>query len=90
MKDKNANVPLDILKELLTPSELRMVKQRFLIMNLLTGGSTVRSIAEQVGVGTDTVVRVARKLEGSVSLRQFLKKDDTNASKWVFGQSEEK
>ncbi len=61
--ERVVNVPEELLKELLTPSEWRMVKQRFLIINLLEEGLSIRKIAAQVKVGTDTVVRVARMME---------------------------
>lgn len=90
IEDKNANVPVEIIKELLTPSEWRMVKQRFLILDLLDQGLTVRAIAERVGVGTDTVVRTIRKLDLSPKLREFIRKGGkTPSSKWVFGQIKE-
>ncbi len=87
--ERVVNVPDDLLKELLTPSEWRMVKQRFLIINLMEEGLSIRKIAAQVKVGTDTVVRVARMMEKG-SLRKILKKDKpeikTNTP-WIFGKS---
>jgi uncharacterized protein YerC len=88
--DKNVSVPPALLAELLTDSEVRMVKQRLMILRLLSEGHTVRSIAEQVGVGTDTVVRMARKIESNPALQLAFEKHLTPAakssSKWVFGQ----
>ncbi len=84
--DHSVTVPIEILKELLTPSEWRMVKARFYIMDLLSEGSSIRSIAERAQVGTDTVVRSARKLEDSSKLREFFKKENMgSSSKWIFG-----
>ena len=83
-------MPLDILKDLLTPSEWRMVKQRLLIINLLDSGLSIRAVAEKAKVGTDTVVRVHRMVERNSKLRELLKKESpTPSSKWVFGKSEE-
>jgi uncharacterized protein YerC len=88
--DRKIEVPLELVKELLTPSELRMVKQRLLIINLLDQGLSVRAIADQAGVGTDTVVRISRKYESSALLKDFMKKPEaTNSSTWVFGKNEE-
>jgi uncharacterized protein YerC len=88
--DHNISIPPDLLEELLTDSEIRMVKQRLMILELLEQGNTVRSIAEQVGVGTDTVVRMARKMESNSVLREAFKKHNAtqSASKWVFGKTD--
>lgn len=91
--ERTVNVPDDILKELLTPSEWRMVKQRFLIINLLEEGLSIRKIASQVKVGTDTVVRVARMMEKG-NLRKILKRDKLSERKfktstpWIFGKND--
>lgn len=92
MKPKNEHsviVSDEMVKKLLTESEWRMVKQRQLILNLLDEGLTVRSIAEKVKVGTDTVVRVsklARKknLKGSTSSLKRIK----TSTPWIFGKSD--
>lgn len=88
-EERQIHIPPDLLEELLTDSEKRMVKQRLMIIRLIEEGKTIRSIAEQVGVGTDTVVRMARKLEQNPYLRQIYKKHQsaTSQSKWVFGKS---
>lgn len=85
--ERNILVPALMFKELLTPSEQRMVKQRFVIIELLEEGLSIRQIADRVKVGTDTVVRVSKMLEANPRIRDFLKKDEpSSASKWVFGQ----
>ncbi len=86
--DKQVHIPPELLEELLTDSEVRMVKQRLMIIRLIEEGNTIRSIAEQVGVGTDTVVRMARKLESNPALKESFKKNHSlgTPSKWVFGQ----
>lgn len=85
----NITIPEGLIKELLTSSELRMVKQRWLILELLAEGDTIRSIAKTVGVGTDTVMRVA-KLAAEKPILQTLFRKPKPAStppKWVFGQA---
>lgn len=88
--EHQVNIPPELLKELLTDSEIRMVKQRLMILRLLSEGQTVRSIAEQVGVGTDTVVRMARKMEDNPKLRESFEKHlspkSKSSAKWVFGE----
>src|SRR5438874_56513 len=89
--EKKVNIPKDLVFELLTPSEIRMLKNRWQIINLLEEGLSIRNIAKQVKVGTDTVVRVARMVEkGSVrkllGKNDFSKKVKTNTP-WIFGKS---
>ncbi len=84
--DRNIDIPDFLIKDLLTPSEKRMVKQRLLIIRLLEEGLSIRGIAEQARVGTDTVVRVSRMLEANPKIREYLRKPQNLASKWVFGQ----
>lgn len=74
-------IPDKLIKELLTDSEIRMVKQRLLIIKLLSEGLSIRAVAKRARVGTDTVVRISRKLESSRSLKNAL-----SSTKWVFGQ----
>lgn len=87
--DKNVQIPDFILKELLTDSEWRMIKNRWLIIKLLEEGLSIRQIADEVKVGTDTVVRVSRMLGGS-RLQKILdqEKSKPNKTPWVFGKSE--
>lgn len=91
--DRLVNVPDHFIKELLTDSEIRMVKQRLLVINLLEEGLSIRKIASQVKVGTDTVVRVARMLEKK-SLRQLVDKERGLGHEikiktpWIFGKSD--
>lgn len=91
--DRSINVPDELLRELLTPSEWRMVKQRLLIINLLEEGLSIRKVASQARVGTDTVVRVARMMEKG-KLRQIIKKDQLSGKKiksqtpWIFGKND--
>lgn len=88
--DKNIKVPVGILEHLLTSSEVRMLKNRWQIINLLENGLSIRKIAKEVKVGTDTVVRVARMVERK-EIRKFL--DDNiklveTKTPWIFGKSE--
>lgn len=82
-------VPDNLVFELLTPSEVRMLKNRWQIVNLLEEGLSIRNVAKEVGVGTDTVVRVARMVEKGF-LRKLLNKDKrkfkTNTP-WIFGEN---
>lgn len=85
--DKEVEIPCELIKELLTESELRMLKRRVLIIKLLEEGYPTRRIAKEIKVGTDTVVRVLRKLEKNHQLKNFFNKAKKNlASKWVFGK----
>lgn len=85
--DLKVDVPVELIKELLTQSEWRMVKQRLLIIELLEQGLSIRVIAQKAKVGTDTVVRMSKKLINSPILRKaFQKSSKTQSSKWVFGK----
>ncbi|RJP46669.1 MAG: hypothetical protein C4584_01330 [Armatimonadetes bacterium] len=89
---KNIQIPDSILREMLTDSEWRMLRNRWQIINLLEEGISIRKIAEQVKVGTDTVVRVARMVEKG-NLRKILDKEKNPIKKlktqtpWIFGKS---
>lgn len=91
--NKNIKIPDHILKELLTTSEVRMLRNRFQIINLLEDGLSIRAIAKEVKVGTDTVLRVARMIEKD-NLRRLLDKKInpvrkiTSNTPWIFGKSE--
>ena len=86
IEDKNVSVPDSVLRDLLTPSEIRMLKNRWQIIQLLQLGKTIRSIADEVGVGTDTVVRVARMMEQKDFGDRFKKDLNTKNLPWVFGK----
>ncbi len=82
------NVPDELIKELLTDSEIRMIKQRLLIIEFLKEGLSIRAVAQKARVGTDTVVRVSRMLERSEALKKAFQRGDKSPSPtWVFGQS---
>lgn len=86
LEDKNISIPDSILRDLLTSSEVRMLKNRWRIIQLLQSGMTIRSIAEEVGVGTDTVVRVARMMEQKDFARRFSKELKEKKTPWIFGK----
>lgn len=48
------------LKELLSPSELHMIKRRWHIANLLEEGLDIREIAAASKAGTNTVMKIKR------------------------------
>lgn len=75
-------IPDEDLSNLLTPSERRMLGNRYQIMNLLEEGLTIRKVAEKVKVGTDTVLRVGRMMESRPPKRVI-----KNATPWIFGKS---
>ena len=89
--DKKGQIPAHLVLELLTSSEIRMLKNRWQIINLLEEGLSIRSIAQEVGVGTDTVVRVARMIEKG-NLRKLLDKEGNKKFKtntpWIFGKTQ--
>lgn len=63
----------NLLKDLLTSAEIRMINNRWHIARLLDSGLSIREIAIQAKVGTDTVERVARKLqEGAGGLQKAI------------------
>lgn len=89
--ERNIKIPNEILSELLTPSELRMIKNRWQILNLLEDGLSVRQVASQVKVGTDTVMRISRMMDKSSLQKtyvQFNKKNIKSMNPWIFGKSE--
>ncbi|WP_339673314.1 Trp family transcriptional regulator [Dasania marina] len=53
-----------ILRSLLTPSELSEISKRLQIFKLLEQGMPQRQIAEKLGVGIATVTRGSRALKG--------------------------
>jgi uncharacterized protein YerC len=62
-----------ILSDLLTEAEVRMLKRRWFVANLINNGHTVREAAEIAGVGTDTVMRVIVKIKkGTGVLKEIL------------------
>jgi len=60
---KSADELKFFLEDLLTSSEIRMIKRRWYVANLLDEGKSVRQVAAEAGVGTDTVERIAKRIE---------------------------
>lgn len=90
--DKAINISDEMVKKLLTDSEMRMVKSRLQIIEYLDEGLSVRQVAEKARVGTDTVVRVAkmakaRKLRKNPQAKRVMKKVPGRTA-WIFGRSE--
>ena len=52
----------NFVSDLLTASELRMLRRRWHVARLIADGGSIREIAYRAKVGTDTVVRVAKRL----------------------------
>ena len=86
VKDKSVNIPDDILKDLLTTSEIRMLRNRYQIINLLNDELSIRQIAEKVKVGTDTVVRVIRLAEKKGFKKKVEKRKFKSSTPWIFGK----
>ncbi len=62
-----------LFDDLLTESELRMMKRRWHVACLINEGKTVREAAEAAQVGTDTVIRVIKKIKnGNGMLKEIL------------------
>lgn len=88
-RDINIQIPESILRVLLTSSETRMLKNRWQIINLLEDGLSIRKIAAQVKVGTDTVVRTIRMVEKNNILSKSTKiKKIKSSTPWIFGKSD--
>lgn len=86
-QNTNIQIPDYILRRLLTPSEIRMLKNRFQIVSLLEDGLSIRNIARKVKVGTDTVVRIARMVEAGNKSEKLTRKIQSSTP-WIFGKSE--
>lgn len=93
IKSSQVPVPEPVLAELLTPSEVRMIKNRWRIISLIEAGLPVRKVAAIAKVGTDTVVRMSKKRRTSSKIKQFLNRHEmpksVSNSKWTFGQTQD-
>lgn len=64
----------DLFSDILTPAEIRMVSRRWHIARLLNEGRSIREAAAEAKVGTDTVVRISKKLQqGTGALQKVIK-----------------
>jgi Trp operon repressor len=92
-EDKFITMPLEIISKMLTPSEMRMLQNRWEILNLLIDGLSIRNVAKEVHVGTDTVMRTSRMLENEdlrnalVQLRRDPEIRQISQNPWVIGKS---
>lgn len=81
------------LEDLLTSSEVRMIKRRWHVANLLDEGKSIREVAVKAGVGTDTVERIARRIEqgkgGLARALELVRGRRTKASKGLEKGSKE-
>lgn len=84
--DRQIKIPDHLFKKLLTPSELRMLKNRYQIINLLDQGLSIRQIAGKLSVGTDTVVRVIRLAEKNTLKKKSEIRKFKTATPWIFGK----
>lgn len=79
-----------LFADLLTESENRMIRRRWHVACLVNEGKTVREAAEEAEVGTDTVIRVIKKIKnGNGVLKEILmqKTGVTGAKKNAFSKS---
>lgn len=93
------DVPIEILFELLTESEVKMVQNRWKIVALLKQKLAIRRIASEAGVGTDTVIRMSKVLKANSKISKFVTEHPQSVriqvdpirrgSKWIFGSSKE-
>lgn len=87
----NFDIPSEVLHQLLTPSEIQMLKNRWQIIQYLEDGLSIRAVAKEVKVGTDTVVRVARMVEKG-DLRKTVEKVKKipfkTSTPWIFGKAQ--
>lgn len=92
--EADIQIPNEMLRELLTSSELRMLKNRWQIIQLLKRGLSIRDVSGRVKVGTDTVVRVARIMKKE-NLKKFFKEREEEKKEgrarqktsYIFGES---
>ena len=66
----------DYLLKLLTNKELKTLKKRFTIIQLLKSNLTYREIAQKTGISTTTVVRLNQRLK----IRQKRRKNLSTSS----------
>lgn len=85
-KELATQIPERLIWNLLTESEIKFVKQRYLIIRLRQQNLSIRAIAKKLGVGTDTVVRVLKIAKKNRVLPPTSVTELKASSKWVFGQ----
>ena len=77
MKEKEPREIKLLLQDLLTPTELKIIRERLQIVKRLLKGETQRSVKDQLGVAIATVTRGSQVLQhGNGSFQKFLKRKD--------------
>ena len=71
----------DFIPKLLTHKELKVLKKRFTIIQLLKSNLTYREIAQKTGISTTTVVRLNQRLKIRQKRRKNLSTLPTIADK---------
>lgn len=71
---RNVDETKAFLKEMLSPSELRMLKRRWHIANLLEDGLDIREAAIASKAGTNTVMKLKRITEKGEGIRLAIKR----------------
>lgn len=68
---------LELLEELLTPTELRRIEQRWQLVRLLEEGLSQREIARRLGISLCNITRGSRELRKPDSaFRQIMERGD--------------
>jgi TrpR family transcriptional regulator, trp operon repressor len=68
---------LELLEELLTPTELRRIEQRWQLVQLLEEGLSQREIARRLGISLCNITRGSRELKKPDSaFRQIMERGD--------------
>ena len=87
--ERNIAILDNLLKDLLTPSEIKMLQNRYEISKLLQSGLSIRAVAAKAQVGTDTVMRVARMVEKKGLQKVGLGSKIKTKTPWIFGRSDD-
>lgn len=69
------------LKEMLSPTELRMMKKRWHIANLLEKNSDIRHVAGAARAGTNTVMKIKRIKEKGLGISLAIKRMEEKMKK---------
>lgn len=78
---RNVEETKSFLKEMLSPSELRMMKRRWHIANLLEKNSDIRQVAAISKAGTNTVMKIKRIKEKGLGIRLAIKRMEEKVRK---------
>ena len=80
LKLKNADECRHFFEDICSPHELRTIEQRFLLLYLLTSGSSYSEIAAETGASSATISRASRQISNT----------HCNISEIILRHSEEK